>query len=267
MESLLEGIRDLDVVKAENGAAALAYYWGTGRPDLIITDLQMPEMGGLELLGALEHDRAAPPRLLASGQMSPDLYCQTRFLGARGGLEKPYDFDTVREVIREIVEDGTFTRLDDYHTSKSLNGRDGILIVDDDERVRRSTGRLLARHLPGVRMALASNNEEALDVLRGSASRYGLVITDLIRDTPRAGMDFLDAIRGLGVSKLMLTGTNDPEVYRAAFRRKADGVLTKGGDPAVLCAVAKELIYTGKSPTLDTAIVNTYFDRREAEQS
>src|SRR5262245_8436782 len=65
------------------------------RPALILLDLGLPEMGGLELLRELKSDpllRAIPVVALSASRHDRDLECAYR-LGAAGYVVKPMDFE------------------------------------------------------------------------------------------------------------------------------------------------------------------------------
>jgi two-component system, cell cycle sensor histidine kinase and response regulator CckA len=57
-------------------------------------------------------------------------------------------------------------------------GKRTILLVEDEENVRRVTGRLLERL--GFRVLLASSAEEALELYEGKGVRPDLVLTDVV---------------------------------------------------------------------------------------
>ncbi len=84
----------VEVLLAKNGAEGLALA-GEKRPDLILLDIVMPGMTGLEVLQKLRADpktRELHVVMLTSRQMPADLR-QAQYLGARGFLNKPYDVD------------------------------------------------------------------------------------------------------------------------------------------------------------------------------
>lgn len=88
------------VDKAENGREALAKYSGSGGTALIISDMNMPEMDGLELTREI---RKATPHvpiiiLTASGELSSTL--QAMECGAKDYLVKD---ENIMEIIADTV--------------------------------------------------------------------------------------------------------------------------------------------------------------------
>ena len=67
---------------------------------LVITDLEMPGMGGLRLLQHLEHDPLSPPVVVVSGSSRLE---EAREL-AWAALEKPIQLEELIGVCRRILE-------------------------------------------------------------------------------------------------------------------------------------------------------------------
>lgn len=93
------------VVEAPDGAAALAAI-DANRPVMVLTDLNMGEMSGVELVAKIRarHDRAALPVVVFSSQVSAEVKSQGRAAGANGWLAKPVDAARVRSVVDYLVE-------------------------------------------------------------------------------------------------------------------------------------------------------------------
>jgi CheY-like chemotaxis protein len=93
------------VVEAGNGAEGLKLFQLT-RPDLIITDLVMPEMEGFEVLISLNKQDPRAKILVMSGgvrgQTLDFLDIATR-LGASGVLAKPFSTDTLMKAVDALV--------------------------------------------------------------------------------------------------------------------------------------------------------------------
>jgi len=71
------------------------------RPELIVTDLMLPRMGGLECLGAIaERVERMPPALVVSASY-PKVKRDYRFTWEF--LPKPFDIETLLEKVRELM--------------------------------------------------------------------------------------------------------------------------------------------------------------------
>ena len=91
------------VVTATNGQEGL-YLAGVERPDLIITDINMPEVDGLELIRQLriQPDFQTLPILVltAFGREQID---QSIRVGANRAVNKPAHFDSLIDDVRELL--------------------------------------------------------------------------------------------------------------------------------------------------------------------
>jgi two-component system chemotaxis response regulator CheY len=90
-----------DVVEANQGSDALKRAQES-RPDLVVTDLMMPVMGGRELIDRLRSDpgTASIPILILSANGS------LRVGDADAALGKPFDPDTLLENVRTLSQIG-----------------------------------------------------------------------------------------------------------------------------------------------------------------
>lgn len=94
-----------DVTMAENGLVALERA-KSRRFDLVLTDLRMPLMGGVETLIGMKELHPDMPVIVVTG-FSPD-ETTTRCIreGAYGYVMKPFELDHLLRVIREAVPTG-----------------------------------------------------------------------------------------------------------------------------------------------------------------
>ncbi len=90
----------LHVTEARTGRRALESV-RSHRPDVVVTDLAMPEMDGRELSRRLRSDRATSdlPIIAVSGQLAPG----ERIAGADVVLEKPCEPDRLLHVIEDVL--------------------------------------------------------------------------------------------------------------------------------------------------------------------
>ena len=96
-----------EVIVAENGKEAMRIL--ANRPaDLILSDLTMPEMDGIELLIRLHEDFPGVPMLAMSdgGSMAKgELLENASLLGAVGMIEKPFTAEGLVEAVSDALAD------------------------------------------------------------------------------------------------------------------------------------------------------------------
>jgi two-component system chemotaxis response regulator CheY len=92
-----------DVAEAEDGKAALTVLGGS-KFDLIITDLNMPNMDGVSLIRALRSDPKyrAVPILMLTTEGDPSKKAEGRAAGATGWIVKPFDPGKLIDVVKRV---------------------------------------------------------------------------------------------------------------------------------------------------------------------
>ena len=88
------------VQTATDGSDALSVI-EAGQPDLLLVDLQMPGMGGLELLRRLSDLTVVPPSIVISGQLDGRSLAQDA--GAAGFVSKPFDLDGLLDAVASAL--------------------------------------------------------------------------------------------------------------------------------------------------------------------
>jgi two-component system chemotaxis response regulator CheY len=78
-----------DVVEAADGMEARGKIAGAGDIALIVCDVTMPKMNGIELLTALQSDGYQGSIVMLTTEGRPEVMAQARSLGAKGWLVKP----------------------------------------------------------------------------------------------------------------------------------------------------------------------------------
>lgn len=75
------------------------------RPDLIITDINMPRMDGFGLISAVRQGTVRPkvPILVLTTESSQDLKDRARQAGATGWIVKPFDREKLVAAIRRVA--------------------------------------------------------------------------------------------------------------------------------------------------------------------
>lgn len=95
-----------DVHVARDGAEALAYLSAAGAalPQVVLLDLKLPKVDGLQVLRRIREDertRVLPVVILTSSQEERDLVESYR-LGANSYIRKPVDFAQFTEAVRQL---------------------------------------------------------------------------------------------------------------------------------------------------------------------
>ena len=90
----------LAVVEVDNGRAALDTIEQDPSIALVMSDLQMPGMTGLELLAALSARPSSPPLILVTAHGSERVAVEAMKLGAVDYFRKPLDADEIATVVR-----------------------------------------------------------------------------------------------------------------------------------------------------------------------
>jgi CheY-like chemotaxis protein len=95
-----------EVLIAEGGAAGLRLA-GRLKPDLVLLDVDMPEMDGITVCGGLKRDPATShiPVLLMTGRPSAGMPAKARDAGAAGVLFKPFVRTRLLEEIAQALSE------------------------------------------------------------------------------------------------------------------------------------------------------------------
>ncbi|MCX6604957.1 MAG: response regulator [Acidobacteria bacterium] len=94
-----------EVLEAADGVEALEKLRQSPTVDLVLTDLNMPRMDGLELtrqIRAMASGRAVPIILLTT-ESSPEMKLRGKSAGATGWIVKPFQPNQLLEVIGKVA--------------------------------------------------------------------------------------------------------------------------------------------------------------------
>jgi two-component system response regulator len=103
-----------EVVVARDGEEALGYLFGTGKfagrdtshlPQVILLDLKLPKLGGLEVLQRLRADprtRLISVVVLTSSSEEEDILSSYR-LGANSYVRKPVEFNRFADAVKQLA--------------------------------------------------------------------------------------------------------------------------------------------------------------------
>ena len=94
-----------EVFTASHGAEALEMLKkNPGRIGLVLTDVNMPVMNGLELVRALKSQPLAPPVVVMSGNFAPKILAALKAEGVTRLMDKPFTIDQLRTVFLQVLD-------------------------------------------------------------------------------------------------------------------------------------------------------------------
>jgi DNA-binding NtrC family response regulator len=161
MRDSLAGILSRDgheVVAAPDGHAAISRL-GAARFDLLITDLKMPRMTGLELLAEAKRLRPDMAVVLTTAFASVGTAVEAMKLGAYDYIQKPFDGDEIKLLVDRTLEHGRLKLENQAYRSMTEIGQPRPLVGDSAamdqvrqkiEMVARSNATVLIRGESGT---------------------------------------------------------------------------------------------------------------------
>lgn len=215
------------ITPAENGAKVLEYLEKTKRfalltkPDLIVLDVNMPDMSGFEVLGKLKDDPEfqSIPVIMLTRRDEDETVRKAFSSGAVDYITKPFDVPELATRIMSVLK----------------RDRKTVLIADDDELV----SDLLRQRffLMGYSVLATRNGNETLARLHADQPNIAIIDMDL------PGLDGLDVLKQAKASRtsrhipiVMLTERDKKERVLAAFDSGAHDYVAKPFDIDELAA-------------------------------
>jgi len=200
-------------ISAENGEEGLELALQE-KPDLVILDLMMPKMTGLEVLAALQEHDVQPAVILMTSHGSEETVVQAFRMGARDYVVKPYEAQEILDAVDRAL----------------------------------SEVRLRAERDQAVEDLVRANEElerqvEALDVL----ARVGKSITAIL-DSEKLLNDIVDAgllLTGAEEGSLLLLDKESGDLYMRAQRNLGEK-FARGFRVKVQDTIAGTVVRTGK---------------------
>ncbi len=121
---LLEREEDIVLSFATNGREALDQISST-RPDLVVSDLQMPEMDGLELVAALREEHPSVPVIIMTALGSEKIAAEALKIGASGYVPKASLSSHLPQAVRRLFNASSADRLHSrlFHSLQDLDCR------------------------------------------------------------------------------------------------------------------------------------------------
>jgi two-component system, NarL family, nitrate/nitrite response regulator NarL len=223
---------EIEIVgEADNGTQGLAMVRET-QPDLVLLDLYMPGMKGLQVLKALKQLEPAPRVIMLTVSDAQEDAVAALRGGADGYLLKDMDPEELLSRLCEMGDDGPLLspKIAERLGNSPQAEIHRVLIVDDHPLLRKGLYQL-AEFSPDLELiGEADNGTQGLAMAR--ELQPDLVLLDLFMP----GMTGLETLRALkqlepAPKVVILTVSDAHEDIFAALRAGADGYLLKDTDP------------------------------------
>ena len=212
--------------------------------DLVLSDLVLPSMGGVELVAEIRRRFPNVAAAYMTGHIGRSARYATALDSAVPLLVKPFTPAVLEDRVREALMRAGFggaqrvrrslrSTMEGKHgpTLNTATARARLLVVDDDPLMRKLLGRVLSSK--GYDTSMAEDGQQAKELL--ARARFDLILTDV--HMPRMdGIGVLRAVRDLDPDFPVILFTASPSADTAigALQLRATAYLTKPIDPARL---------------------------------
>ncbi len=216
------------IADAASDLAALDQRLAANTYDLVLVDVNMPEMYGDDVVEFLKVGRKLTAKLFLYSDISEtELAAKAKAVGADGYITKAAGLELAVETIRSALS---------ANTPAGVRKR-RVLVVDDSE----ATTRLLEVELAGQghEVMTANSADAATKIILKKKTRPDLVLLDVHMPGVN-GEDFCRFIKGnslfAGIQVVLCSAEQEPELQRITQAAGADGYVRKDS------LIAKEIL-------------------------
>jgi YesN/AraC family two-component response regulator len=100
---------DVTIYTTENGRTAVELF-KKHKPEIVITDIQMPEMDGIEMAGEIKAIEADTKFIVVTAYSNTSYYEKFNNIGFHDFLPKPIEFDKLFAAIEKCIAEITMER-------------------------------------------------------------------------------------------------------------------------------------------------------------
>lgn len=207
---------DFEVTEAESAEDALQLLEDGAEPDVVLSDIQMPGMSGVEMTRRIRETHASLPVILMTAFTDEDDVRAGIHSGVYTVLSKPFDVDDASDALRRASR------------------RPSVLVVDDRESDAESLSEAL--EAVGVAVIPRFDGESALRAL--DDGNVDVCVTDL-RMPDMDGVELLQRIRALdpSIRFVVFSGYDVPHLMQRAAAAGVVSCLRKPVDVGYLAEV------------------------------
>ena len=204
-----------EVISAHDGLEGLELFKNE-RPDVVITDVKMPKIDGIEVMHRIKEMSKTTEVILITGHGDVDMAILALRDGALDYIKKPIDIDQLIMSLGRAKE-----KIQDR---KKITVRNSILILEDDEKTREKLGKIYIKE--GYRVFTAPDGEEGLKIF--SENKIDILLTDL-RMPKMNGLKFISEVKKISndCEFIVLSGFGDEADAIEAMRNGAINFIAK----------------------------------------
>ncbi|WP_439555048.1 response regulator [Dyadobacter sp.] len=242
-EALEQVMQDVTIIEVNDGVELLERMncpAGLHEPALIVMDMNMPRMSGLEALsvirssGKLRH----VPIVMLSTSSNQDLIFKAYRQGINAYITKPVSYDAYSKLAESISVSflNSYPVQEEVALPENLEGKNILIVEDSDDHWELMN--LSLRHiLPDVQITRFANEVTAREYLRDnidvSPFPIDMIILDLYLPTREQGLDLLNTMKS-AVNKLpfvpvvVFSFSDNPVDIRESYSHQANAFVMKG---------------------------------------
>lgn len=225
--SLIENYR---VVEAEDGVEALEVI-RREMPDIVVTDLMMPNMDGIELIGNIRRDFSIShiPVIMLTAKHSPDERIKAMEYGADGYITKPFSIELLQARIDNLLTQRR-TLFEKFSTQSARNkvvelSPKDVVVTDRDEAFMKNVMAWLGENIENSDLTI---DQLATHLGLGRTTMYnklkgltGKSPVELIKEYRINKSQLLLRTRQFSVSEVAYkVGFSDPGYFSRCFREQ-----------------------------------------------
>ncbi|OCX51813.1 hypothetical protein BEL04_17530 [Mucilaginibacter sp. PPCGB 2223] len=211
-----------NVLEAANGAEGLALA-GKQTPDLIISDMMMPEMDGLELCRRLKTGPMTShiPVILLTARTPVEYQVEGLTNGADDYLTKPFNLQLLSAKVKNMLD--TRIKLREKYQNAIGIGTVDIFPESPDEKLLKKVIGLVEKNIAGTELDVESIGRDIglsrTQLYRKMKALTGLSMGEVIKDIRLKHARQLLAGKKFNVNEVAyMTGFSDPDYFRKCFK-------------------------------------------------
>ncbi|MBF0252957.1 MAG: response regulator [Candidatus Omnitrophica bacterium] len=204
-----------EVFEAENGRKGLEMF-KEKNPEIIITDIKMPEMSGIEVMETVKKISPEAQVILVTAFGKAETAIRALHAGAIDYIKKPIDLDQLSVALGRAKE--KIMKLE------QIKFQPVILLVDDDKDIMINMVKILEKEQLTVRQA--EGPEQAIDTF--NREKIDIMITDL-KMSKMNGIELIRELRNISddFKSIIVTGYGDENEVIEAIREETVSFIKK----------------------------------------